>query len=123
MFGLGKLGGGELNFSSDIDLIYAFAEHGTSDGARPLAAEEYFTRIGQRLAQLLGDATADLGMALAARAALPGRPAIEARADRAAACERLQQSLPILVDLDQRMGIEKGNLRPEEVRQALQRCG
>jgi glutamate-ammonia-ligase adenylyltransferase len=59
VFGLGKLGGGELNFSSDIDLIYAFAEHGTSDGARPLAAEEYFTRIGQRLAQLLGDVTAD----------------------------------------------------------------
>jgi glutamate-ammonia-ligase adenylyltransferase len=59
VFGLGKLGGGELNFSSDIDLIYAFAEHGSSDGARPLAAEEYFTRIGQRLAQLLGDVTAD----------------------------------------------------------------
>ncbi|MEO8161100.1 MAG: glutamine-synthetase adenylyltransferase, partial [Arenimonas sp.] len=59
VFGLGKLGGGELNFSSDIDLIYAFAEHGHSDGARPLAAEEYFTRIGQRLAQLLGDVTAD----------------------------------------------------------------
>lgn len=59
VFGLGKLGGGELNFSSDIDLIYAFAEHGTSDGPRPLDAEDYFTRIGQRLAQLLGDVTAD----------------------------------------------------------------
>jgi glutamate-ammonia-ligase adenylyltransferase len=59
VYGLGKLGGGELNFSSDIDLIYAFAEHGQSDGARPLAAEEYFTRVGQRLAQLLGDVTAD----------------------------------------------------------------
>ena len=51
VFGLGKLGGGELNFSSDIDLIYAFAEHGTCDGARPLDAEDYFTRVGQRLAQ------------------------------------------------------------------------
>ena len=59
VFGLGKLGGGELNFSSDIDLIYAFAEHGDSDGARPLDAETYFTRIGQRLAQLLGEVTAD----------------------------------------------------------------
>jgi glutamate-ammonia-ligase adenylyltransferase len=55
VFGLGKLGGGELNFSSDIDLIYAYAGAGESDGARPLAAEEYFTRVGQRLAQLLGD--------------------------------------------------------------------
>ena len=36
VFGLGKLGGGELNFSSDIDLIYAFAEHG--DQRWPAAA-------------------------------------------------------------------------------------
>ena len=59
VFGLGKLGGGELNFSSDIDLIYAFAGHGDSDGARPLAAEDYFTRVGQRVAQLLGDVGAE----------------------------------------------------------------
>jgi len=59
VFGLGKLGGGELNFSSDIDLVYAFPEHGGSDGARPLDAEAYFTRQGQRLAQLLGEVTAD----------------------------------------------------------------
>ncbi len=59
VFGLGKLGGRELNFSSDVDLIYAFAEHGISDGERPLDAENYFTRIGQRLAQLLGEVTAD----------------------------------------------------------------
>jgi glutamate-ammonia-ligase adenylyltransferase len=59
VFGLGKLGGGELNFSSDVDLVYAFAEHGQSDGARALDAEAWFTRLGQRLAQLLGDVTAD----------------------------------------------------------------
>ncbi len=59
VFGLGKLGGGELNFSSDVDLVYAFPEHGESDGARGLDAEAWFTRLGQRLAQLLGDVTAD----------------------------------------------------------------
>ncbi|PRH81462.1 bifunctional [glutamate--ammonia ligase]-adenylyl-L-tyrosine phosphorylase/[glutamate--ammonia-ligase] adenylyltransferase [Arenimonas caeni] len=59
VFGLGKLGGHELNFSSDVDLVYAFPEHGQSDGARPLDAEAWFTRMGQRLAQLLGDVTAD----------------------------------------------------------------
>jgi len=59
VFGLGKLGGKELNFSSDVDLVYAFPEHGQSDGARPLDAEAWFTRLGQRLAQLLGDVTAD----------------------------------------------------------------
>ncbi len=59
VFGLGKLGGGELNFSSDIDLIYAYPEPGLSDGARPLDAEAYFTRIGQRLAALLGEVSAE----------------------------------------------------------------
>jgi len=59
VFGLGKLGGGELNFSSDVDLVYAFPEHGESDGPRPLDAEAWFTRLGQRLAQLLGDVTAE----------------------------------------------------------------
>jgi glutamate-ammonia-ligase adenylyltransferase len=42
-----------------VDLVYAFPEHGQSDGARPLDAEGWFTRLGQRLAQLLGDVTAD----------------------------------------------------------------
>ncbi len=59
VFGLGKLGGGELNFSSDVDLVYAYPQQGESDGARSLDSEAYFTRIGQRLAQLLGDITSD----------------------------------------------------------------
>ncbi|ADV26280.1 (Glutamate--ammonia-ligase) adenylyltransferase [Pseudoxanthomonas suwonensis 11-1] len=59
VFGLGKLGGGELNFSSDIDLVYAYAHDGDSDGRRSLAAEEYFARLGQRLAKLLDEVTAD----------------------------------------------------------------
>src|SRR5690606_27983144 len=59
VFGLGKLGGGELNFSSDVDLVYAYRETGQSDGPRPLEAEAWFTRLGQRLAQLLGDTTAE----------------------------------------------------------------
>ncbi|MFT3763197.1 MAG: bifunctional [glutamate--ammonia ligase]-adenylyl-L-tyrosine phosphorylase/[glutamate--ammonia-ligase] adenylyltransferase [Pseudoxanthomonas sp.] len=59
VFGLGKLGGGELNFSSDIDLVYAYPQEGESDGARPLAAEDYFARLGQRLAKLLDETTAD----------------------------------------------------------------
>ncbi|RRU04015.1 glutamine-synthetase adenylyltransferase, partial [Stenotrophomonas sp. 278] len=59
VFGLGKLGGGELNFSSDVDLVYAYPQGGESDGPRPLAAEEYFARLGQRLARLLDDTTVD----------------------------------------------------------------
>jgi glutamate-ammonia-ligase adenylyltransferase len=59
VYGLGKHGGAELNFSSDIDLVFAFPEGGSSDGARPLDNEIYFQRLGQRLIQLLGEITAE----------------------------------------------------------------
>jgi len=59
VFGLGKLGGRELNFSSDIDLVYAYDNEGESDGARALAAQDYFARLGQQLAKLLDEVTAD----------------------------------------------------------------
>jgi glutamate-ammonia-ligase adenylyltransferase len=54
VLGMGKLGGGELNFSSDIDLVFLFPEHGDTEGPRPLTHEEYFNRLGRRVAQLLG---------------------------------------------------------------------
>ncbi len=57
--GMGKLGGDELNFSSDVDLILAFPDAGQTSGPQPLDNEEYFTRLGQRLAQLLGDVSVD----------------------------------------------------------------
>jgi glutamate-ammonia-ligase adenylyltransferase len=59
VFALGKLGGGELNFSSDVDLVFAFVGHGDSDGARPLDAGAYYTRVGQALVSLLADRNAD----------------------------------------------------------------
>ncbi|QNP41560.1 bifunctional [glutamate--ammonia ligase]-adenylyl-L-tyrosine phosphorylase/[glutamate--ammonia-ligase] adenylyltransferase [Lysobacter solisilvae (ex Woo and Kim 2020)] len=59
VYGLGKLGGGELNFSSDVDLVYAYECDGESDGPRPLAAETYYARLGQQLAKLLDEVTAD----------------------------------------------------------------
>ena len=59
VFALGKLGGGELNFSSDIDIVYGYEHDGESDGARPLPAEVYFARLGQQLAKLLDEVTAD----------------------------------------------------------------
>ena len=46
VFGLGKLGGGELNFSSDVDLVYAYEHEGESDGARSLDAQDWFARLG-----------------------------------------------------------------------------
>jgi glutamate-ammonia-ligase adenylyltransferase len=51
--GMGKLGGGELNFSSDVDLVFLFPEGGETDGERTLANEEFFTRLGQLVIRLL----------------------------------------------------------------------
>jgi glutamate-ammonia-ligase adenylyltransferase len=59
VIGMGKLGGGELNFSSDIDLVFLFPEGGDTDGPRPVSNEEYFTRLGQSLIRLLDTRTAE----------------------------------------------------------------
>jgi glutamate-ammonia-ligase adenylyltransferase len=57
--GFGKLGGGELNFSSDIDLVLAYPHGGQSDGARTLDNSEYFVRLGRHLVRLLNEPTDD----------------------------------------------------------------
>jgi len=55
---MGKLGGGELNFSSDIDLIFTWPENGTTRGGRrELDNTQFFTRMGQRLIKLLDQQT------------------------------------------------------------------
>ena len=60
VIGMGKLGAYELNFSSDVDLIFAFAEHGeTVNGARSISHNEYFIKLGQRLIKALDQNTAD----------------------------------------------------------------
>lgn len=56
---MGKLGGGELNFSSDIDLVFLYPESGETDGARTLSNEEFFIRAGRSLIRLLDEATPD----------------------------------------------------------------
>jgi len=60
VLGMGKLGAGELNFSSDIDLIFAYPEPGyTKDGAKSVTNEEFFARLCRRLISVIGTATAD----------------------------------------------------------------
>ncbi|GLR63290.1 bifunctional [glutamate--ammonia ligase]-adenylyl-L-tyrosine phosphorylase/[glutamate--ammonia-ligase] adenylyltransferase [Marinospirillum insulare] len=60
VLGMGKLGAGELNLSSDIDLIFGFESQGeTLGGKRSFDNQEYFTRIGQKLIALLDKVTAD----------------------------------------------------------------
>lgn len=60
ILGMGKLGGRELNFSSDIDLIFTFPEHGeTVGGRRSLDNQQFFIRMGQRLVNLLDQISVD----------------------------------------------------------------
>ena len=53
ILGLGKLGGRELNYSSDIDLMFLFDGTGHTDGAEPLTNQEFFKKIANQLTELL----------------------------------------------------------------------
>lgn len=61
ILGMGKLGGFELNFSSDIDLIFTYPTNDgeTQDGRRSIENSKFFTRLGQRLIRALDEYTAD----------------------------------------------------------------
>ncbi|MCV6639193.1 bifunctional [glutamate--ammonia ligase]-adenylyl-L-tyrosine phosphorylase/[glutamate--ammonia-ligase] adenylyltransferase [Candidatus Albibeggiatoa sp. nov. NOAA] len=60
VLGMGKLGGRELNFSSDIDLIFAYPESGeTNHPRRPRTNQEFFLRVGQQVIHLLNTVTGD----------------------------------------------------------------
>lgn len=63
VIGMGKLGGFELNVSSDIDLIFAFEEDGETNGAsfgKPaLSNHEFFTRVAKKLIAAIDEITED----------------------------------------------------------------
>ncbi len=57
VIGMGKLGGGELNVSSDIDLIFVYPEDGDCNGARSVSNQEFFSKLGRRLISLINEPT------------------------------------------------------------------
>jgi glutamate-ammonia-ligase adenylyltransferase len=59
VLGMGKLGGRELNFSSDVDLVFLFDGAGETDGPRSIDNQDYFTRLGRELIRLLDARTED----------------------------------------------------------------
>ncbi len=60
VLGMGKLGGRELNFSSDVDLIFAYPEIGeTVNGPQPISNNEFFTSLCQRFLKLFGVKTSE----------------------------------------------------------------
>ena len=57
VLGMGKLGGRELNFSSDIDLIFVYPEEGETRGGRRLSNYEFFLRLARKLVKFLNETT------------------------------------------------------------------
>jgi [glutamine synthetase] adenylyltransferase / [glutamine synthetase]-adenylyl-L-tyrosine phosphorylase len=62
VLGMGKLGGGELNFSSDIDIIYLYEEDDGESAGGPkgrAAPREFFTKVAAEITQTMGEITED----------------------------------------------------------------
>lgn len=59
VLGMGKLGGSELNFSSDIDLIFLHPGGADSDGRKTVSAHEYFERVSRMIVALIEEPTPD----------------------------------------------------------------
>lgn len=59
ILGMGKLGGQELNVSSDIDLIMLYANEGETTGRRPISYHEFFSKLTQRMMPIISEQTAD----------------------------------------------------------------
>ncbi len=62
VLGMGKLGGCELNYSSDIDLIFLYDGDGKTDGPRPVSNHEFFDHLAREIVRLLTENT-ELGIA------------------------------------------------------------
>jgi len=60
VIGMGKLGAFELNFSSDVDLVFAYPESGETKGAeKTISNEEFFVRLSRRFLNIIGSAVSD----------------------------------------------------------------
>ena len=59
VIGMGKLGGGELNVSSDVDLIFVYPEEGDTNGSRKISNHEFFNQLGKQIIAALAEPTVD----------------------------------------------------------------
>ncbi len=63
VIGMGKLGAGELNFSSDIDLLYVYSsQKGRTEGGeeeKPIGVHEYYVRLAEQVTRAIGEVTED----------------------------------------------------------------
>lgn len=62
VLGMGKLGAGELNFSSDIDLIFVYAKTGYTSGKALISNEEFFTKVCRRFLKFFSPGGQPIGL-------------------------------------------------------------
>ena len=53
VIGMGKLGGGEMNYSSDLDLIFIYSGGGETKGQKVITNQEYFAKVAQKVISFL----------------------------------------------------------------------
>ncbi len=53
IIGMGKMGGGELNYHSDLDIIYIYDQQGVTDGGKQISNHEFFAKLGQKIISIL----------------------------------------------------------------------
>jgi glutamate-ammonia-ligase adenylyltransferase len=53
VIGMGKLGGGDLNYHSDLDIIFVYDHQGTTDGDKQISNHEYFAKLAQKVISVL----------------------------------------------------------------------
>lgn len=53
IIGMGKMGGSELNYHSDLDIIYIYDRQGETNGERRISNHEYFAKLGQKIISIL----------------------------------------------------------------------
>lgn len=56
---MGKLGGAELNISSDVDLIFVYPDEGDTNGVRKTSNHEFFSTVGKQIVSILSEVTSD----------------------------------------------------------------
>ncbi len=56
---MGKLGARELNFSSDVDLVYVYERDGTTSGERPIAHSAYYAKLAELVTEAIAKPTED----------------------------------------------------------------
>ncbi len=59
VIGMGKLGGAELNVSSDVDLIFVYPEEGETAGPRTIGNNDFFSQLGKQVIATVAEPTAD----------------------------------------------------------------